>query len=93
MYAQHQADLAAAKTDNQLATQTIGATWKAIPDGVRHQLPPAQRAWIAKKTADCRVEAASSSTNPQEQEIARLGCDAHDARADRLAQSVSIGRK
>jgi len=78
--AQHQADLAAAKTENQLATQTIGATWKAIPDGIRHQLLPAQRAWIAKKDADCRVEAASSSTDPQEQEVARLGCDTRTTR-------------
>lgn len=78
--AQHQADLAAAKTDDQLATQTIGATWKAIPDGVRHQLLPAQRAWIAKKDADCQVEAASSSTDPQEQQVARLNCDTRTTR-------------
>lgn len=91
--AQHHADLAAAKTDNQLATQTIGATWKSIPDGVRHQLLPAQRAWIAKKAADCQVEAASSSTDLQEQEIARLGCDTRTTREriDWLNQYRSAG--
>lgn len=73
--AQRDANLMSARTDNQLATQTIAATWKALGPAVRDRLLPVQRAWIRKKDADCRVEAASSSTDPTEQEVARVNCD------------------
>ena len=72
---QRNANLNAAKTENQLVVQTLTATWKAIPEDVRAQMLPLQRAWIRKKDADCRVEAASASTDATEIEIARLGCD------------------
>jgi uncharacterized protein YecT (DUF1311 family) len=72
---QRGANLNVAKTDNQLALQSIGALWKAIPSDVRARLLPAQRAWIRKKDADCRVEAASASTESSEREVARLNCD------------------
>lgn len=72
---QRQAGLASAKTDNQLAVQTIGATWQSLGAGIRARLLPQQRAWIAKKNADCKVEAASASLDPTEKEIARLTCD------------------
>lgn len=72
---QRHANAAAVKMDNQLAVQTIGATWQSIESGTRARLLPQQRAWIAKKSADCKVEAASTSTNAVEKEIARLTCD------------------
>jgi uncharacterized protein YecT (DUF1311 family) len=72
---QKSANLNSAKTDNQLATQSILAVWRAIPAGTRAQLLAQQRAWARKKDADCRVEAASASTDPNEMEVARLNCD------------------
>lgn len=72
---QRDANLSAAKTENQLAVQTINAVWKALSPGTRSQLMPLQRAWVRKKTADCAVEAASASTDPTDRETARLQCD------------------
>jgi len=69
------ATLQMATAENRLATQTINAVWKAIPSDTRSQLLPLQRAWIAKKDADCRIQAASVSIEPSEIEAARLGCD------------------
>lgn len=69
------ANLNSAKTDNQLASQTILAVWRSIPDAARKSLLPQQRAWSRKKDADCKVEAASASTDPNQMEIARLTCD------------------
>ncbi|WP_176473032.1 lysozyme inhibitor LprI family protein [Sphingomonas lenta] len=77
---QRQANLASVRTDNQLAAQTIGAMWKALDSGTRQQLLPVQRAWIRKKDADCRVEAASASTDPAEMESARVACDTRATR-------------
>lgn len=72
---QKSADLNSAKTDDQLATQSILAVWKAIPAPTRSQLLPQQRAWARKKDADCHVTAASASTDPTDMEVARLKCD------------------
>jgi uncharacterized protein YecT (DUF1311 family) len=72
---QKAADLNSAKVDNQLAMQSILAVWRALPAAVRAQLLPQQRAWVRKKDADCRVEAASASTDPTDMEVARLKCD------------------
>jgi uncharacterized protein YecT (DUF1311 family) len=72
---QKAANLNSAQTDNKLALQSILAVWRAIPAAIRVQLLPQQRAWVRKKDADCRVEAASASTDPTEIEVARLTCD------------------
>lgn len=64
-----------ARSENRLASQTINAVWRAIPADTRGQLQEMQRAWIRRKNADCRIEGASASTNPQENEAARLRCD------------------
>lgn len=72
---QKAANMNSAKTDNQLANQTIMAVWRSIPSATRSQLLPQQRAWAQKKDADCKVEAASASTDPTEMEVARLTCD------------------
>lgn len=69
------ASLELAKSDNQIAVQTINAAWSAIGADRRKQYLQSQRAWGRKKDADCRLEAAQSSTDPTEIEIARLGCD------------------
>jgi uncharacterized protein YecT (DUF1311 family) len=72
---QKNASLASVKTENQLAIQTIGAIWKAIPTVTRTRLLPLQRAWIRKMSADCKVEGAASSVDPTDMEVARLGCE------------------
>ncbi len=72
---QKNADLASAKTDNQLANQTIAAVWKNLPADTRARLLDDQRAWIRKKIADCNVAAASASVDPTEQDTARIKCD------------------
>lgn len=77
---QKAANVNSAKTDDQLATQSILAVWRAIPPETRAQLLPQQRAWGRKKDADCQVEAASASTDPQEMEVARLNCDTRENR-------------
>ncbi|HEX4695745.1 lysozyme inhibitor LprI family protein [Sphingomonas sp.] len=72
---QRNANLESAKTDNQLAEQALTAVWRSLNPDTHGQLLPVQRTWIRKKDADCRVEAASASTDPTEMEIARLNCD------------------
>lgn len=75
---QRKANLALAQTENKLAVQVIGALWQSLPADTREQLLPLQRAWIRKKNADCRVEAAGTSTDPSELETARLGCETRE---------------
>lgn len=72
---QRAANINSAKTDNQLADQSILAVWRAVPPSTRAQLLQQQRAWGRKKDADCHVEAASASTDSSEMEVARLKCD------------------
>lgn len=72
---QSQADLEMAKGENNLATQRINEIWRAIPDYSRAEILDIQRAWIKKKTADCNIKAAETSTDPSAKEAARLRCD------------------
>ena len=72
---QRNANVGSAKTDDQLAIQTINAVWGSLAPDTRARLLPLQKAWLRKKTADCRVEAASASVDPVEMEAARLICD------------------
>ncbi len=87
---QKSADQAQAKTENQLSNQTISAIWKNLPPESRASMLDDERNWIRKKTADCAVEEASSSTDPTEQETARLKCDtkANQARIQMLQSST-----
>ena len=64
-----------ARSENRLSEQTINAIWRGIPPDTRSQLLEMQRAWLRRRVADCRIEAASASTQPQEREAARLRCD------------------
>ena len=50
-----QAAFGMAKSDNQLAAQTINAVWRAVPAATRQQFLMVQRAWGRKKDADCNV--------------------------------------
>ena len=74
--------------NNKLSIQAIAASWSAIDSNTKVQILPQQRAWVASKDAECKVQAASSSTDPTEQEAARLKCDtaANLARVEWLRQ-------
>lgn len=88
---QRQANLESARVENKLAVQRIGALWQSLPAPARTRLLPLQRAWIRKKDADCRVEAASSSVDPTEMAAARLICDTRvtQQRSDQIEQFIS----
>lgn len=88
---QRQASLDQARAELRLAEQTINAVWGAIPADRRQSLLEMQRAWIRRKTADCRVESASASLEPSEREIARMRCESrlNQDRSNHLRQYVS----
>lgn len=73
---QRQALYEEAKATNDLAMQGINASWNALPSEVRQRVLPMQRAWIKRKDAECKIEAANTSTEPNEREAARLQCQA-----------------
>jgi len=73
--AQSQADLELATAENKLAVQAYAEVWKSLPDTVRAQNVEIQRAWAKKKTADCNIRAAETSTDPLIKEAARLRCE------------------
>ena len=56
------ANLNAAKTDLQLAVQTINAVWNSIDPSVKQRLLPLQKAWWKQAVAQCKVDAAGTST-------------------------------
>ena len=58
------ANLNAAKTDLQLGVQTINAVWNSIDPQVRQRLLPLQKAWWQQAVAQCKVDAAGTSTDP-----------------------------
>lgn len=67
--------LAEAKATYSMQNERIGAVWQSLPEGQRAQLLPIQRAWIKRKVADCRVEAAGSDQRPEAREAIRLKCE------------------
>ena len=72
---QRNAGFAEAKAELTLAEQRINAAWRSIPSDARNQLLTAQRAWIRRKGADCRLEAAGASIDATEREISRMRCE------------------
>lgn len=85
---QEQANLEQAQAENKMAIERINAIWSAIPAEPRAAFTEAQRAWVRKKDAACRVEAASNATTEAEMAIARLKCDTREqsSRANELRQ-------
>lgn len=79
--AQRQAIMVEAKTENDLARQTLNALWAVIPEEMQGRLTANQTAWNERKRADCNLEAAQYSTDPTEREASRLRCDARVTRA------------
>ncbi len=84
--AQAAANLNEAKVEYKMATDRINTIWRAIPKSTRNQLLPLQRAWIKKKEAACRVEAAGSDEREENREATRLRCDSRmtEARSNQL---------
>lgn len=72
---QKQAVLGEVRAENSLARQTIDAIWTSVPKESWGPILELQRAWVRRKDADCKVEAASASIDPAEKEAARLRCD------------------
>lgn len=64
-----------AQTESRLARQTIGAIWTNLEPSERQSLLELQRVWVKRKQADCNLESASSSTDPELKAIAYLKCD------------------
>lgn len=67
--------LAEVQEENRLAAQTIAATWQAIPQDRRQQMAAAQNAWNARTTAQCRLQAAGTSTERDEIRANQLRCE------------------
>ncbi|WP_159980635.1 lysozyme inhibitor LprI family protein [Novosphingobium sp. 18050] len=65
-----------AKATNDLAMQGINASWSALSSEVRQRVLPMQRAWLKRRDAECKIEAANASIEPTEREAARLECQA-----------------
>jgi uncharacterized protein YecT (DUF1311 family) len=85
------ANLDEAKVQYKMSMDRINAVWAAIPKSTRSGLLPMQRAWIKKKEAACRVEAAGSDEQTSNREANRLRCDVRitDARANQLERFAS----
>jgi len=80
MAAQRTAALAEARTESDLAQQSVRAVWAAIDKDNQDRLTANQTAWNQRKRADCNLEAAQTSTDESEREAARLRCDARMTR-------------
>ena len=70
-----EAAFAEAKAGMDLSVQSINATWQALDSTTRTRLLPLQRAWIKRKQADCRIEAAGASADATERETRRMQCE------------------
>lgn len=77
-----------AQAENSMAIESINAIWGAIPSETRKQLSDVQKAWVRRKDAACRLEAASSATSEEDMTLARLRCDTREqnVRANALRQ-------
>ena len=72
---QRQASLNESKATMALSVQAINATWQTLDQDIRDQFLPIQRAWVKRKSADCKMEAAEASLDPTEREVARMKCE------------------
>jgi len=72
------ASLEEAKATKDSSEQSINATWKALPAELRDGLLPMQRAWIKRKDATCKLEAAQNSSSEAEMSVAFYNCEARE---------------
>ena len=87
------ANLNAAKTDLQLAVQTINAVWQSVDPQVKQRLLPLQKAWWKQAVAQCKVDAAGTSTDPMVVAANEAECQAkaNQQRASWLGQFRGAG--
>ena len=87
------ANLNAAKTDLQLAVQTINAVWQSIDPAVKQRLLPLQKAWWKQAVAQCKVDAAGTSTDAMVIAATEAECQAkaNQQRASWLGQFRGAG--
>ncbi len=87
------ANLNAAKTNLQLAVQTINAVWQSIDPPVKQRLLPLQKAWWKQAVAQCKVDAAGTSTDPMVVAANEAECQAkaNQQRASWLGQFRGAG--
>lgn len=78
--AQKKATLTEARTEHDLARQTLTVTWDALSEADQANLTANQTAWNQSKRADCNLEAGQYSTDPTEREASRMRCDARMTR-------------
>ncbi|HEX7751980.1 MAG TPA: lysozyme inhibitor LprI family protein [Novosphingobium sp.] len=72
---QRAASIAEARAAMDLSVQAINAAWQALDPDVRAELLPLQRAWVKRKSADCKVESASVSLDSSDREVSRMQCE------------------
>lgn len=72
---QASAMLSEAKATYAMQNDRIAAVWQSFSEEQRSELLPIQRAWIKRKVADCRVEAAGSDERAEAREANRLNCE------------------
>lgn len=72
-------DLLQSRADNRAAESEISELWRNLDKTVKEGLVDEQRAWIKKKTADCR-KAAAKAKDETEAEYLRLECDTRKTR-------------
>ena len=70
------ARLSEANAQKTLSEQSINAVWRALPEKVREDLLQVQRAWIRRKTAECRLEGSSASIEAADQQAIAAKCEA-----------------
>jgi uncharacterized protein YecT (DUF1311 family) len=73
---QQTAILEEANAHRQLSEQSINAVWQALDPATRDELLQVQRAWIRRKTAECKLEGASESTDESARRAATAYCEA-----------------
>ena len=70
-----QANNSSAVAENKLSEEALSAAWNAIDASTKTQISSAQTAWMAAKKAGCLGVAGRASTDPLEQNTARMNCE------------------
>jgi len=63
------------KAEYARSTQALNAVWSSLHANSREEILAAQRDWVRRKMADCREIGERRSTDPDQQDIARLQCE------------------
>lgn len=72
--AANEASIEQASVTRKNADEALMTVWKALDPNARQSLLAAQRAWIKRKDASCKLQGLQSSTDATEQQVATLNC-------------------